>query len=194
MFKIIKFVYFQEGRAPRITRIIFDNLRSFFWKFWVCLCKTMERKSVRVVHWSFRSFVGRGVGGWYWIPGMSFLKVFHKSWSDFGNVKIVFFHYLWLEVVTVVEVRSHRRKRQYSIENHWIIHDQNESVHKFTQKQKLRKLKIRKNTCVFGTNSAKINCLYQCKITEVKIKDILITLNQIFEKIFCSMKMRFKQN
>ena len=72
-----------------------------------------------------------------------------EMWKSF------FFHYLWLEVVTVVEVRSHRRKRQYSIENHWIIYDQNESVHKFTQKQKLRKLKIRKNTCVFGTNSAK---------------------------------------
>ena len=116
----------------------------------------MERKSVRVVHWSFRSFVGRGVVGSYWIPGMSFLKVFHKSWSDFGNVKIVFFfHYLWLEVVTDVEVRSHCRKLQYSIEKHWIIYDQNESVHKFTQKQKLRKFKIRKNTCVFGTNSAK---------------------------------------
>ena len=110
-----------------------------------------------------------------------------ERWKSF------FFHYWWLEVVTVVEVRSHCRKLQYSIEKHWIIYDQNESVHKFTQKQKLRKLKIRKNTCVFGTNSAKINCLYQCKITEVKIKDILITLNQIFEKIFGSMKMEFKQ-
>ena len=100
---------------------------------------------------------------------------------------------MWLEVVTDVEVRSHCKKLQCSIEKHWIIYDQNESVHTFTQKQKLRKLKIRKNTCVFATNSAKINCLYQCKITEVKIKDILITLNQIFEKIFGSMKMRFKQ-
>ena len=110
-----------------------------------------------------------------------------EMWKSF------FFHYLWLEVVTVVEVRSHHRKWQCSIENHWTIYDQNESVHKFTQKQKLRKLKIRKNTCVFATNSAKINCLYQCKITEVKIKDILITLNQIFETKFGSMKMEFKQ-
>ena len=56
------------------------------------------------------------------------------------------------------------------------------------------KIENKKKTHVFLVQILqKINCLYQCKITEVKIKDILITLNQIFEKIFGSMKVRFKQ-
>ena len=110
-----------------------------------------------------------------------------EMWKSF------FFHYLWLEVVTDVEVRSHCRKLLYSIEKHWIIYDQNESVHTFTEKQKLKKFKIRKNTCVFGTNSAKINCLYQCKITEVKIKRHIDHFKPNIWKKFGSMKMEFKQ-
>lgn len=107
--------------------------------------------------------------------------------------KSFFFHYLWLEVVTDVEVRSHCRKLQYSIEKHWIIYDQNESVHKFTQKQKLRKFKIRKNTCVFGTNSAKNKLSVSMQNYWSKNKRYIDHFNPNFWKNFGSMKMEFIQ-
>ena len=77
-FCTLVFTFFSRRARPSNHPHYFWWLEKFFWKFWVCLCKTMERKSVRAVHWSFRSFVGRGLKVGIGLQECHFKKFFIK--------------------------------------------------------------------------------------------------------------------